>query len=375
MRTVILSLFFFIHGVAFSQAIVEVTNPLDIARDEAVVEIPFNKIKEAFPGIDTANFYVLDTRSRQQASWQLEYKGGSQPVNLLVLVNLKPHETLKLTLQKGKSNTFPAKTYGRYVPERKDDFAWENDRIAFRMYGKALENFPGEMAYGTDVWVKRTDKLIIDEWYKLDNYHNDNGDGLDYYKVGFTLGAGDIDPYVHDSIWFSKNYRGWKVLDNGPLRTTFQLSYEAWMVAGHKVSCTKTISIDAGSQMNRVEVNYQFEDAAALPVAIGIARRDEPGAILFDEKKGVVGYWEAQHGKDGITGVANILTGSNQKMMMNKDHLLTITKAGNNSPVVYYNGAVWNKAGRITNAEQWFKYLIDYQSAIQNPLKVEVKKK
>ena len=27
-----------------------------------------------------------------------------------------------------------AKVYGRYVPERKDDFAWENEYAAFRLY-------------------------------------------------------------------------------------------------------------------------------------------------------------------------------------------------------------------------------------------------
>ena len=31
------------------------------------------------------------------------------------------------------------KVYGRHVPERKDDFAWENEYAAFRMYGPALK--------------------------------------------------------------------------------------------------------------------------------------------------------------------------------------------------------------------------------------------
>ena len=32
--------------------------------------------------------------------------------------------------------------------------------------------------------------LILDEWYKLNNYHKDNGDGLDFFHVGSSLGAG-----------------------------------------------------------------------------------------------------------------------------------------------------------------------------------------
>ena len=33
---------------------------------------------------------------------------------------------------------------------------------------------------GMDAWSKRTNRLILDEWYKLNNYHKDNGDGLDF---------------------------------------------------------------------------------------------------------------------------------------------------------------------------------------------------
>jgi len=33
------------------------------------------------------------------------------------------------------------RAYGRFVRERFDDFRWENDRIAHRMYAKALETY------------------------------------------------------------------------------------------------------------------------------------------------------------------------------------------------------------------------------------------
>ncbi len=49
---------------------------------------------------------------------------------------------------------------GRLVPERKDDFAWENDRIAFRIYGRRVED--ELVSSGVDVWCKRTPALIID---------------------------------------------------------------------------------------------------------------------------------------------------------------------------------------------------------------------
>jgi hypothetical protein len=60
----------------------------------------------------------------------------------------------------GESKTFTSKpgakreykkddfrAYGRFVRERFDDFAWENDRIAHRTYGKALITWKGRAAY------------------------------------------------------------------------------------------------------------------------------------------------------------------------------------------------------------------------------------
>ena len=70
-------------------------------------------------------------------------------------------------------------TFCRFVPERSDDFAWENDKIAFRAYGPALR--AGTENSGIDCWLKRVDYPIIDTWYKEasegKSYHKDHGEG------------------------------------------------------------------------------------------------------------------------------------------------------------------------------------------------------
>ena len=95
----------------------------------------------------------------------MEYCGKSTIQNLLFQISVESNATLVLHIKKGKPIKISAKTYCRYVPEREDDFAWENDKIAFRAYGKALEKTNGN-AYGMDVWVKSTDRLVINERYK-----------------------------------------------------------------------------------------------------------------------------------------------------------------------------------------------------------------
>ena len=82
----------------------------------------------------------------------------------------------------------PAAAYAAFMPQRKDDIAWENERIAFRVYGPALEA-TGEISSGLDIWVKRTRKPIIEKWYYAAEYHKDHGEGLDMYKVGPTRGC------------------------------------------------------------------------------------------------------------------------------------------------------------------------------------------
>ncbi|MFV8345882.1 DUF4861 family protein [Flavobacterium sp. ZB4P13] len=358
--------------LAQTKATIRIQNNSALERKEAIVAVKWETVLSHYPQIDTTNFVVINPVTKKQIPFQLEHQGLPAIQNLLIQVNVKAKSTLTLLIQKGKPETFVAKTYARFVPERKDDFAWENDQIAFRTYGKAIEKTK-EDAYGLDVWVKRTDKLIINERYKRGNYHIDNGNGMDYYHVGFSLGAGNMAPYVNDTIRYSANYHQWKVLDNGPLRSSFQLTYDTWDAGGIKVRATKTISLDAGSQLNRIENVYTFEDSKPLPVVVGIIKRPENGVISLNEQQGIMGYWEPTHGEDGTTGVGTILTTPANNMIVGNTQILAKTAVKNNEPIVYYTGAAWNKAGKITNAKQWFKYLDDFYQQINLPLTVNLK--
>ena len=274
--------------LAQTKATITIQNNSSTDREQAIVSINWKTILNSYPKIDTANFVVMNQNTKKQIAFQLEKKGQANIENLLVQVDVKSKSTVNLVVQKGKAETFEVKTYARFIPERKDDFAWENDKIAFRTYGKAIEK-TSEDAYGLDVWVKRTNRMIINERYKRNEYHIDHGDGMDYYHVGYSLGAGNMAPYVKDTIRYSANYHQWKMLDNGPLRSTFQLMYDEWNAGGIKVKVTKTISLDAGSQLNRIENVYQFDSDKPLPVVVGIIRRPKAGVMSLNEQQGVMG--------------------------------------------------------------------------------------
>jgi Domain of unknown function (DUF4861) len=361
----LLILFFFCsadtRGQGNNNVLFTIENKSPFNYTEKVIAIPWQQVLAKFPSIDTSNLKITDAVSKKEITYQLEYSGSDAVKNLLVQVNIRPKTSVKLLLQKGKPSLFITKTYGRYVPERKEDFAWENDKIAFRMYGKELEQTPKENAYGIDVWVKRTSRMILNERYKKGEYHVDHGDGLDYYHVGLTLGAGNIMPNVNDSIYYSRNYTAWKLLDNGPLRTSFQLSSDAWDVAGKKLTAVKTISLDAGAQLNKITVQYKYDGNEDLPVVVGIIKRPEQGAMLLNERQGILGYWEPQHGADGTTGVGCIIPAPVKNMQVSKNQLLAFAIAKKNEPFIYYTGAAWDKAGVITNEQQWFDHLQQMQ--------------
>jgi hypothetical protein len=361
---------------AFAQSLAKiiVANKSESPRKDAVIEIPWTEITKVVPAIDTANFLVVQQIDGQEVAHQLEYKGLKNVQNLLVQLSLKAHKSVVLQIKKGKPSTYVTKTYARFVPERKDDFAWENDKIAFRMYGKALENTK-ENAHGIDVWAKRTTKMVINDRYKLDKYHIDHGDGLDYYHVGKTLGAGNIAPYLADSVLYLGNFTSYKVLDNGPLRSTFQLVYPTTNAGDLTISAIKTVTIDAGSQLNKIAHVYSFGNRPEIPVAIGFIFRNEPEKMTLTNPDGVVGYWEPAHGEDGIIGVGAILPGKPTSYVLQKKQLLAISSAKNNQPFIYYAGAAWNKAGEITDKAQWFNYLKNYKQDLANPLTVKVSKK
>jgi len=378
MRKIFFSILLLITAsVAFAQhqyPMITVTNPSAIERKDVIFSIPWVDVLKANPTIDTAKFSVMNKFTETQVPHQLEYKGEKTVQNLLLQVSVKAKESLTLLMFAEKAKPATPKTFARYVPERKDDFAWENDKIAFRMYGKALEG-TSEDAKGIDVWVKSTPKMVVNDRYRKNDYHTDHGDGLDYYSVGNTLGAGGMAPFINDTVRYSGNYSTWKVLDNGPLRSTFQLTYDEWNAAGFKIKATKTISIDAGSQLNRIENVYSFSgNGNILPVAIGLATRGESAMKVLSDTRGAIGYWEPVHGKDGITGVGAVTEKPIKKAIMQPKQMLALTEVKNNQPYVYYAGAAWNKAAEITTETEWFNYLQQFQKELKSPLKVSVKK-
>ncbi|MFV0470772.1 MAG: DUF4861 domain-containing protein [Paludibacteraceae bacterium] len=354
---------------------ISVKNPTDMNRANEMVEIPWNQIKEKLQLKENRKLVVLNSSS-EQIPYQIASGADTADSLLIFQANVPANGTSTYFVKTGTPLQFGPKAYGRLVPERKDDFAWENDKIAFRVYGPALQA-TGEISNGIDLWAKRTDKLVIDRWYADDlagkqSYHHDNGEGLDMYKVGPTLGAGAASPFVNGKIWYCKNFTSYEVLDNGPLRIKVKLHYAPYMADKTEVTETRIISLDAGNQLNKMCVKYQYA-GSPLTIAAGIVTHD----LKMEQTYTADDHTCFAHAEpnDTVNGVIYEGVTSAQpfsEIILKEGHILGLQQVPSGADYVYYTGGGWSKAG-FSNFDDWKTYLQEFNKKIRNPLTVTLK--
>ena len=256
------------------------------------------------------------------------------------------------------------KVMARAVPERADDFVFENNLIAGRIYGKALEGNP--TAPGIDIWVKMPGKLVADEWYAAaqqdpNYYHHNHGDGKDCYKVAVSLGAGASVPVIDGQLAYpATNYRSYEIVKQTPDTVEFVLSYPEWKAGDVTVSLDKKISVYADSYFCKVEDSYSFSGADNLTVAAGVFRHPEQQTIE-KEHTGADRYAIWEHAsdqsiepEDGMLGVAVYVPGC-ESVSVTEDgmHGLCSKSVKPGETFSYWFGSCWSKAD-IKTAEDWF---------------------
>lgn len=187
------------------------------------------------------------------------------------------------------------KVYGRYVPERKDDFAWENEYAAFRMYGPALK--PENPSNGVDLWLKASPELIVDSFYYREHvlgkpYHINYGKGLDCYKVGHTCGCGGLVVLADNKTYVGGPYDRWEIVEQSPEKFVFRLEYDSLQVGESVLQESITITAEAGTAMNKAEVVLKGEYDGELLVGGGIYMHDTIDHFEVYESLGTVFYEE-----------------------------------------------------------------------------------
>lgn len=389
---------------------VTVANSTALERNGEMVEIAMSEVSGKLQLADTAQIIVVDADGKQ-VPYQITYDE-----KVIFPANVAANGSVTYTIKAGTPEAFPVKACGKYYPERVDDVAWENDLVAYRTYGPALQA-SGERAFGYDIWTKynttepvvearyagelnpetlakvaelrKTDPKAAQELYQSVSYHVDHGNGLDCYKVGPTLGGGAAALMVGDTIVYPSCYATQEILDNGPLRFTVKLAYHPLTVKGDSnVVETRMISLDAGSHLNKTVISYT-NLPSLTPLVVGIVLHEPDGAVVADAANGYITYVDPTDNVNNnngkiFVGAAFPATVKEAKTVLFPEkekkelrggadgHVLAVSDYEPGAEFTYYWGSAWDKAD-IKSAADWNSYMANFSQKVRNPLTVTVK--
>lgn len=383
-------------------ATIIVTQDLDSARPRQVVAVPFAQVSALMPDARMYHLVVRDPKGRilpsQITNYQHDHRGVSYDDLVFEYDFAAGQKRASFTLATVATATPPEApcVYARFIPERLDDMAWENDRIAHRTYGAAL-NSPAAAAVGEqlrgsgiDVWGKRVTYPIVDRWYAKghDQFHRDGeGEGLDLYSIGGSRGAGGTGVWDGTKLWTSDNFRSQQVFANGPRRAAFKLTYAPFDAgASGQVSETKQFTVDCGQNFDAVESVFDLPGAEG-DIGIGISDHGTatgfPLPVLTKDPQGRwMSFWEEN--QDGGLGVAVVLASDADAAGFAREEApagkgfannILLVKAKDGVAVRYFTGAGWNHSGQFTDRASWEKIVSSFAAGMAKPLTIEVRAK
>ncbi|MDW7691213.1 DUF4861 domain-containing protein [Flammeovirgaceae bacterium SG7u.111] len=365
--------------------LVEVQNPSKYERNE-VVSVKAEALQKLLNGNSESGLVVKEKGGKDPLVIQwIDFDGESD--ELLFQASLAGNEskTYEISWEENVERPEPKlTTYSRFVPERTDDYTWENDKVAFRTYGPVAqqmieEKVPGgTLSSGIDLWLKRVDYSIIDDWYakntkEVGYYHIDHGEGYDPYHVGKSRGTGGIGIWENDTLLTSKNFTAYRRIASGPLRTVFELDYAPWSEFGVKE--TKRISLDLGSNFSKFEISLSSEQPVPN-YTIGITLHKQEGEVSINEGEGVFSHWEeidsAFVGEGIVIDPTVVKKGFDFRTdTPDQSQLLVVTDSAQQK-LTYYAGFVWTKSGQASNQSEWLEILKKQADLVANPVVVQV---
>jgi pectinesterase len=352
-----------------------VTNPAPFDRHEVTVEVPWERL-EGIPADRPAVF----ENSRRLVSQTIDVDGDGIPEVLLFRASFGREESKVFTIREDATPVDGvSQTDVKYVLPRKD-VAWENDRIAFRIYGSELA---GDVLNGIDVWVKRVRHHVIDTWYGGDSlkgkarvsYHVDHGEGADFFTVGKSLGCGSTALWADGIVEQSGLFTSYRIIATGPIRLMFFVGYEKQSSTGVPFREEKIVSLDAGCNLNRIDVSYPgMTREGALAIATGLVKR--PNTTKYaNEAEGWVSLWgptndDSANGELG-TGIVippETFRGAPEDSL----HCYVLGMTTPERTLTYYTGAGWTGSGDVATVEEWNEFLRRCARELKFPLRLDV---
>jgi pectinesterase len=374
---------FSITAAKGNHIIIKISNKSKLTYSGEVVAVNWKNILKKEKSFTKTNIEVIEKNSGKKVLSQVSDNNGDGVLDeLLFLADLKANETKEYILKRSEDTVKLEPLVSLKFVKVREDIAWESDRIAYRIYGPAMAK---DVNNGIDIWTKRVKYPIVDKWYTYsekyaidgkDTYHKDTGEGADFYSVGRSLGAGSASLWKDDSLYQPGVFETYKFIENGPIRVIFEVNYKPVSYCGTEISEKKRISIDAGSNLNKIEVFYDAKDKNKnIELAAGIVKRKSVTPTI-DKKDGIISLWglTTDDPANEFLGIGVIMPKNIIKDYKdNEKHLLVIGKTNTAKPTTYYSGAGWTRSGDFKNEQDWNQYLIDFSNKLRHKLIITVK--
>ncbi|MBP1657992.1 MAG: Pectinesterase [Bacteroidetes bacterium] len=384
MRTlVLLCLILSATGTALAGAshlVVTVVNPAPFERPQETIVLAWKEVVTALPALAPAGVSVFDGEG-VIPSQLVDADADGVPEELLFQSTFAPAQRKQFTVRPAvEPKVFPPLVDAQFVLPRQD-MAWENDRIAFRIYGSPLA---GDVRNGIDVWTKRVRALIVQKWYKesegaqpgKDTYHVDRGEGADFFSVGKSLGAGGCGIWRNDTLYQPGIFSSHRVLSKGPIRVQFRVVYDNGFAGGLPFHAEQTVTLDAGQNLNRIEIVYSGQGASdTLSVAAGLVKRKNVTSTARSDR-GWIAFWGPVNddSTNGFLGTGIVMPASvGRAVVEDAQQHMVLGSSRAHERLTYYAGAAWTRSGDVAVAADWHAMLDRCANGLRQPLKVTMK--
>lgn len=300
---------------------------------------------------------------------------SSDTATLFLSASVRKKGVSNYWIVRGRQPRFKQAVQGFLLPG--GDFVWGNDRTSFRIGGADSP----EAGSGIGLPGKPLAELA-------QGIAAEGG-----YSAAGSLGCGSGAPYAYGTLWTSGPFSSVELLEQGPVRLQFRLTYAPRLVADSlRVTETRVITLDAGSWLNRVE--QTLEGTGGLAIGLGVVRHEGCLDFVQDKPDAYIGTWEAASAPGQYVAAGLVLPPQDRilrhyhktngvpqlditkrrlipeiDMTVSDGHALMLTPTPATGGLVFYAGGAFME-GRNASKEAWYDVLKRSAAAFEQPLHV-----
>lgn len=335
-----------------------------------------------------------------------DMNGDGVPDELVLLLDLKPRESKKLTVNLSTEGTTPEFTPGTHAYIKMNDKNQKHPRLASISYPGDVDNrHMYSSIYGHGAVLEGLNSAIrvyMDNRQSVDLYAKNEPklelETTEFYTTRDQLSKG----YGRDILWAGTSvamgsFRGWKdgqpttidlvrtrgqrVVTTGPLRSVIEVDDRGWNHDGAVMDMTQRYTIYKGHRDYEIDINIKGAPADAV-FATGV-QKVMNNNVGFVSPDGLAGSWGDNLPDKNMPEILDtlglgisVLKPYLVKTLEDDVNYLTLVKPDADGNIKYViTSAALRDSQSPRTADEWFVWLRSWRHSLENPVKVTVTNK